>query len=372
MIRSRSAAPGRRATSFVVAASVALVGTIGLPATSWAKGKVKATIVGDVLTLTGTNGPDVVALRLAPGDPTMLQVDVGDNGRIEASFSRSAFAGILADLQRGNDRLRVDEVNGTFTDIESLTAVGGAGDDVLQGGSGDERFIGGPGRDTASGGSGDDVFQWDPGDGSDLLQGDDGFDSVTVTGSAAGERFELARDGARATLRSDPGDIVLALDELESVDIAALAGPDTVVVHDLSGTDVTEVNADLASGGTGDGAADAVVLNATNADDTVVVFGDSSGVSVVGLATAVNVTGAEASNDSLTVNGLAGDDVIEATGLGADALRYIADGEEGADVLIGGDGDDVLFGGEGDDVLLGGPGIDVLDGGPGDNVVIQD
>lgn len=371
MIRSGSAAPGRRATTFVVAASVALLGVIGLAETSWAKGKVKATIVGDVLTLTGTNGPDVVALRLASGDPTMLQIDVGDNGKVEATFDRSAFAAIAADLLRGNDRLRVDEVNGTFTDVELLTVVAGAGDDVLQGGSGDETFIGGPGRDTASGGGGDDVFQWDPGDGSDALDGDDGFDSVIVRGSADGDVLELSRVGDSAVLRSDLGGILLALDALESVRVAALAGRDTVIVHDLSGTGVNEVHADLESGGTGDGAADAVILNATNGDDTVVVFGDNSRVSVVGLAAAVNVTGAEAANDSLTVNGLAGDDVLEAAGLAADALRYIADGGDGADVLLGGDGDDTLFGGEGDDVLIGGPGLDILDGGPGDDVEIQ-
>ncbi len=371
MIRSGSAAPGRRATLFVAAAAVALVGTIGIPGTSWAKGKVKAAIVGDVLTLTGTNGPDVVALRLAPGDSTTLQIDVGDNGRVEASFNRSAFTAIAADLRRGNDRLRVDESNGVFTDSEILTVAAGAGDDVLEGGSGDETLIGGPGRDTAAGGAGDDIFQWDPGDGSDVLDGDDGFDTLAARGSAGADSFELSPDGARAVLHSDPGGIGLALDELESVDLAALAGRDTVVVKDLSGTDVAEVNADLASVGSGDGAADAVIVNATNADDVVVVFGDNSGVSVVGLAARVNVTGAEASNDSLTVNALAGDDVIEASGLSADALRYLADGGDDDDVLIGSEGNDVMFGGAGDDVLIGGPGIDVLDGGSGDNVVIQ-
>ena len=85
----------------------------------------------------------------------------------------------------------------------------------------------------------------------------------------------------------------------------------------------------------------------------------------------MNITGAEAANDRLTVNALAGDDVVEASGLAAGAIQLTADGGDGDDVLVGGDGNDVLLGGAGDDVLLGGPGIDILDGGAGDNVVIQ-
>ena len=85
----------------------------------------------------------------------------------------------------------------------------------------------------------------------------------------------------------------------------------------------------------------------------------------------MNITGAEAANDRLTVNALAGDDVVEASGLAAGAIQLTADGGAGNDVLVGGDGADVLLGGDGDDVLVGGPGLDVLDGGAGDNVVIQ-
>jgi Ca2+-binding RTX toxin-like protein len=86
----------------------------------------------------------------------------------------------------------------------------------------------------------------------------------------------------------------------------------------------------------------------------------------------VEILHAEAANDRVTVNTLAGDDVIEASSLNAGVIQLTGDGGEGADVLIGSDGADVLLGGDGDDVLIGGPGLDVLDGGPGDNVVIQD
>jgi len=75
-------------------------------------------------------------------------------------------------------------------------------------------------------------------------------------------------------------------------------------------------------------------------------------------------------NDRLVINGLGGDDVVEASGLGT-TLQLVANGGDGNDVLIGGAGNDVLNGGAGDDVLIGGPGNDILDGQSGNNVVIQ-
>ena len=71
---------------------------------------------------------------------------------------------------------------------------------------------------------------------------------------------------------------------------------------------------------------------------SITVAGDASGVSVVGLAAQVNITGAEAANDRLTVNALAGDDVVDASGLTADAIQLTENGGDGNDVLIGGDG----------------------------------
>ena len=85
----------------------------------------------------------------------------------------------------------------------------------------------------------------------------------------------------------------------------------------------------------------------------------------------MNITATEAANDRLTVKALAGDDVIEASGLQAGAIQLTADGGEGNDVLIGGAGNDTLLGGPGDDVLLGGGGTDVIDGGDGDDIEIQ-
>ncbi len=130
------------------------------------------------------------------------------------------------------------------------------------------------------------------------------------------------------------------------------------------------MNVDLASPpgtGTGDGQADTVIVNGTNGDDAVAVVGDASGVAVVGLAAQVHITGAEATNDRLAVNLLAGDDVLDASGLAAGVIGLVVDGGDGDDVLIGSPGHDTLLGGNGDDVLIGNGGGDVLDGGSGNN-----
>jgi Ca2+-binding RTX toxin-like protein len=83
----------------------------------------------------------------------------------------------------------------------------------------------------------------------------------------------------------------------------------------------------------------------------------------------VTISNLEA-GDHLVINGLGGDDVINASGLEA-GISITENGGDGADVLIGGAGNDTLNGNAGDDVLIGGPGQDVLDGGSGNNINIQ-
>ena len=141
-------------------------------------------------------------------------------------------------------------------------------------------------------------------------------------------------------------------------------------MNDLTGTDVDLVKLRLAGtigGSAGDGAADAIIASATNGDDVVLASGDANGVSVLGLAARIDITGAEAANDRLTINLLGGDDVFDGSGLAAGSIQLTVDGGEGNDVVVGGDGDDILLGGAGDDVLVGGLGTDVLDGGAGDD-----
>jgi Ca2+-binding RTX toxin-like protein len=209
-------------------------------------------------------------------------------------------------------------------------------------------------------GAGDDTFVWNPGDDNDTLEGQAGFDQMLFNGANVAENINLSANGGRVIFFRNVASVTMDLNDVEGIDFNALGGADNVFVNDLSGTDVTEVNTNLAAaGGGGDVQPDNVVVQGTNGDDVALVAGDASGVSVFGLAAQVNITGTEAANDRLTINALAGDDVVEASGLAAGAIQLTADGGAGNDVLIGSDGNDVLIGGPGDDVLIGGAGIDI-------------
>jgi Ca2+-binding RTX toxin-like protein len=213
-----------------------------------------------------------------------------------------------------------------------------------------------------------------PGDGNDTVEGQAGTDRLVFNGANISEHIDLAANGGRLRLSRDVASIIMDVDDVELVDVNTLGGTDTVSVGNLGGTDVTAVHVDLAAvlgGTTGDGQPDTVIVDASNGDDVVVAGGDASGVSVSGIAAFVSVTGADAASDTLRTRLLAGDDVLDASGLSADATRLEAFGGDGNDVILGGEGDDSLYGEEGDDVLIGNGGLDLLDGGPGDNIVIQ-
>jgi Ca2+-binding RTX toxin-like protein len=137
----------------------------------------------------GNDQANVVALRLKAGDPNQIQVDVGDDGSADFSFTRSDLSAINIEMGDGNDSARIDDSNGAFTNTIRTTISGGDGSDFLQGGAGSETFNGGDGNDTVIGGRGNDT------------------------------------------------------------DFRAAGGSDNVTVNDLTGTDVTQTNIDLVEAG---------------------------------------------------------------------------------------------------------------------------
>lgn len=320
----------------------------------------------DAITVNGTQGPDVFG---AAGNAGGINV-FGLHTAVNVFFQEQA-----------NDRLTLNALGGDdvidATSLEAdgiqLTMNGGLGADVFLGSEGNDLVNGGDGNDVALLAAGDDTFVWNPGDDNDTLEGQAGLDTMLFNGANVAEQINISANGGRVFFTRDVANVVVDVNDVESIDFNALGGAESVTVNDLSGTDMTEVNTNLAGviGGGGDAEADNVVVNGTSGDDVMQAAGDASGVSVFALAARVNITGAEAANDTLTLNALAGDDVIEASGLSVDAIKLVANGGDGDDVIIGGDGNDVLNGDAGDDVLIGGPGIDVLDGGSGGNVVIQ-
>src|SRR5260221_6549021 len=125
----------------------------------------------------------------------------------------------------GNDTISLDESNGA---LPAAQLFGGAGNDVLTGGSGADQLFGGAGNDTLLGkggndllfggagndtligGTGDDqVFGeagndpliLNPGDGTDLFEGGDGTDTAEVNGGNASETFTINADPQRVRLQ---------------------------------------------------------------------------------------------------------------------------------------------------------------------------
>jgi Ca2+-binding RTX toxin-like protein len=427
--------------SLVCAASVVAVLAFG-SGPAWAS--YTAQIVGGALQVTGNGASDKLSLRLQSGVPTVLEVDVGDNGTADASFDRSLFTAISVSAGGGNDRVRIDQVNGAFTD-EAVTIDGGPGNDTLLGGDGAEVFFGGPGDDFVDGNRGDDIaflgedddrFHWDPGDANDTIEGQDGLDTLDFNGANIAERIDISANGGRVRFSRDIANVTMDLDDVEGIVFHAFGGVDMVTVNDLAGTDVEKVDADLAAQARGgDAAADAVVVNGTLGPDAAAVFMVDGKPVVSGLPATVTVSGGEAVNDTLQLNGESGNDVVTVhggiTGLaslgvdgGADLDSTHVDGTKAADtiqvvpngtlaavlgpsasgavvnsaaeqvvvsglggvdtivgaiglapitslVIDGGKNNDTLLGGDGGDFLIGGPGNDFVDGNRGDDLALM-
>src|SRR5262249_35611957 len=263
---------------------------------------------------------------------------------------------------------------GNLAAITSLTLDGGAGNDTILGGNGADLLIGGSGNDFIDGnqgndsaqmGAGDDTFQWDPGDGSDIVEGGGGHDTMLFNGANIAETMDVSANGERTLFTRNIGTITMDLNDVERLDVTTRGGADKIAVHDLTGTDVTDVNVDLAANpgtGTGDGAADQVAVDGTSGKDTVFVTGAAGAAAVTGLPANVNLTGAEAALDSLQVNLGGGNDRFDASGLAADVVHLTVVGGAGADLSSGSQGDD-SFGaqpGEGRDTIEGQGGLDTM------------
>ncbi len=362
----------------------------------------------DVVTVNDLSGTDVTNVRVdlagTPGGAGDGQIDhivvngTNRNDTIEVSGDASGVAvsglttAVAIQNHEPNDKLDVNGLGGNdgisaaalAAGVLALTLDGGADNDTLAGGRGVEVLLGGDGNDSSDGnggndvalmGPGDDRFIWDPGDGSDTVEGQAGADTMLFNGANASERIDLSANGQRLRFFRDVANITMDVDDVETVDFRALGGADVVTINDLTGTDVQLVRSDLAgvAGGTaGDGQPDQVIVNGTNRKDVVRVSGRNGAARVTRLAAEVSIENAEPASDTLTVNALAGNDVINAAPLRSTSVALTLDGGADNDVLVGSVGDDNLFGRAGDDVLRGGPGQDALDGGPGNNLLIQD
>ncbi|MDF0665708.1 MAG: calcium-binding protein [Nitrospira sp.] len=216
---------------------------------------------------------------------------------------------------------RIIEQNFNEYVIQYLTGVLYPGNDVLEGGEG---------NDALSGDGGDDVL--DGGEGNDILVGDTEQGLNLIYPTTPGNDF-LTGGAGNDQLDGNAGDDVL----LGGSGNDQLSGDD-------DGVDSSQEGADWLEGGDGDD-----VLLGRGGDDTL--LGDAG----------VDALYGGVGNDSLI--GGEGNDV----GFGGTGDDEIIAGE-GIDQFDGESGNDVVFGDEGNDLLLGGDGLDELDGGAGDDL----
>ena len=277
--------------------------------------------------------------------------------------------------QDGDDHLTIDRANGLLPPSQLYggpgndVLVGGGSADMLYGDDGDDVLDGGPGDEFSVGGPGDDTFLWHPGDGSDSIEGLDGNDTLQFMGSVSSEAIVLSEDGSRLRLTRDVANVLIDAAGIENVYVAPQGGADTLTVESIVDTEVVSVRFDLAAGvgsGVPDDQADQVIVRGTALADHALVTGTAAGPVVDGLGPQVSIVGADAAQDSLTVDAAAGNDVIDASALPAGLIQLTELGGPDADILFGSAGDDVLRGGTGDDFAVGGAGNDVFVWNPGD------
>jgi len=302
----------RRALGTGAVAGALLIASLGFAADQ-AKAATTAHVQAGTLQITGNGASDTLAVTFDPATNRVL-LDVGEDGTVDFSFDRSTFTAIDIAAGGGNDDVRVGNAVGP------VTIDGGAGSDTLTGGDGADTIVGGAGNDTVTGGRGNDVVQlgsgndtsvWNPGDGSDTIDGQDGRDALAFNGSNVGEKMDVSANGPRVRLFRDVGNVTMDLGGIETLNVKALGGADTVTVGDLTGTALKHANVDLsATGGAGDAAADTVIVNGTARADRVHVTRAGSQVLTTGLAATTTISGSEAANDRLQVNTLGGKDTV--------------------------------------------------------------
>ncbi len=251
----------------------------------------------------------------------------------------------------------------TYTGKLAWAFDGGAGGNILQGGSGNDTLDGKAGDDHVSGNSGNDVLTGDDGD--DRLDGGTGND--TMTGG----------DGNDTYVVDNAADLVIETGKNADDAIEA------TISIDLTSGKYDEIERVLLLG--------VAALNATGDGNDNILTGNAGANILSGGGGADKMTGGKG-NDIYDIDDV-GDEVIEVKGEGIDAIRSAFDfslnditadienlfftgggdfkggGNGLANVITGGIGNDVLDGDAGNDVLNGGDGNDFFDDSVGVNTL---
>ncbi|MCB1490236.1 MAG: M10 family metallopeptidase C-terminal domain-containing protein [Rhodobiaceae bacterium] len=334
--------------------------------------------------LQGDNGNDLFVARAG----AILGGPISDNDVFNGGFGMdtlnyaAATVGIQIYLHSGN-LFGAPTAYGSVIGVDSLydieNAIGGSGNDiiegsgfanVLQGGGGNDTMFGGAGTDSIYGEAGDDRIRLDADD--DTLNGGEGFDTLDALGVANGISLNIGAGIVSSVTTgvdtfsnfefyngSSHADFVTGSTEADAMNTQG--GNDTI--YAMGGADIIEGGGgdDVIDGGDGgddiDGGAGADTASYGSSGAYVNVqlqYGIIQGGHATGdvLTSIENLTGSSF-NDTLFGNQ---DDNVLRGGSGNDQLR----GLNGADELMGEAGDDWLYVDSLDTVATGGSGTDRL------------
>ena len=200
---------------------------------------------------------------------------------------------------------------------------------VLNGGAGTDTIFGSQGNDLVNGGPGNDIVELQA-TGTTRSSGTPATAATQSTGKAAPTGWSSTARTPRKTsisrptavsirLTRDVGGVTMDLGGIETVDLNALGGADTVTVNDLTGTDVSAVNLNLA--GVRRAAATARPTPSSSTAPTAPTHpGPALAATARAITAIVNCLAVRgdhrprrAANDTLTVNALGGNDMVDAS-----------------------------------------------------------
>jgi len=237
-------------STLTLALAAALFGMPGIG--SAADSAIYAEFNGRTLYVAGTESDDVISIS-RKGDE--IVVNGGEVAIVGGTPTAAGLGAILVEGFEGNDRISLDQWSGALPGAQldggegNDLLIGGDGVDVLRGGAGNDVLLGGRGNDIMLGGQGNDMvfgeggdddvdgeegsdlLIWNDGDGSDEMEGGEGFDFVQVNGSTtAGDDFSVEPDGDRVRFRrNNLGLFTLNIGTTENLDVHGQGGSDVII-----------------------------------------------------------------------------------------------------------------------------------------------
>ena len=302
--------------------------------------------------------------------PTDVQIAAMINeAKAVVNSADTRYSTIVNELSQSNlSTVRRDELSAEKVSIGDQFVIGGTMyieighalgstivTEILDGDAGNDHLYGGQFADTLNGGAGNDMIHYSHG--RDSVFGGDDHDTYAFYGSETADdiRFEAETDpttGESAAAIYVNGERQGQLDEVdvEAIGIYAQSGDDTVNIH-FGNLAVADIFVD---GGAGNDTIDATGLQAS-----AYIFGGIGDDTITGGLGNDTIYGQE---DNDVLHGGAGDDQID----GGSGVNMIWGGTDN-DTLIGGDERDWINGDDGDDHVYGRGGSDILSGQAGDD-----